>query len=105
MSLCESLHGRQPWPELELPREPIGSSPERGRRRGVGGATGWVGGGGAMGVAALGRAASHLLPTHAWLSAAACCVQEEGRRREEKEEDKEKMKKIIHMEISGKNNR
>jgi hypothetical protein len=32
MSLCEALHGRQPWPELELPWEPMGSSPERGKR-------------------------------------------------------------------------
>jgi hypothetical protein len=24
--------GGQPWPELELPWEPMGSSPERGRR-------------------------------------------------------------------------
>jgi hypothetical protein len=32
MSLCEALHRRQPWPELELPWEPMGSSPEKGRR-------------------------------------------------------------------------
>jgi hypothetical protein len=31
-SLCEALHRRRPWPELELPWEPMGSSPERGRR-------------------------------------------------------------------------
>jgi hypothetical protein len=50
--LCEALHGRRPWPELELPWEPMGSSPERGRRgkggeeaegRGLGAA--WGGGG------------------------------------------------------------
>jgi hypothetical protein len=32
MSFCETLHGRQPWLELELPWEPMGSSPERGKR-------------------------------------------------------------------------
>jgi hypothetical protein len=42
MSVCEALHGRRPWLELELSWEPIGSSPERegggrGRERGVAG--------------------------------------------------------------------
>jgi hypothetical protein len=32
MNLCETLHGRRPWPEFELPWKPMGSSPERGRR-------------------------------------------------------------------------
>jgi hypothetical protein len=35
MSLCEALHGRQPWPELELPWEPMGSSLEKGERGGA----------------------------------------------------------------------
>jgi hypothetical protein len=38
-----------------------------GRRKGRGCAAGYVGGGGAMWVAALGRAAGHLLPARAWL--------------------------------------
>jgi hypothetical protein len=32
MSLCETLHRRRPWLESKLPWEPMGSSPERGRR-------------------------------------------------------------------------
>jgi hypothetical protein len=33
--LCEALPGRRPWPELELPWDPMGSSPEReGRGKG-----------------------------------------------------------------------
>jgi hypothetical protein len=32
MSLCETLHRRRPWLESELPWQPMGSSPERGRR-------------------------------------------------------------------------
>jgi hypothetical protein len=42
-SLCEAPDGRRPWPDLKL----HGSSPERGRRGGVGGAA--LRGGGARG--------------------------------------------------------
>jgi hypothetical protein len=48
-SLCEALHERCPWPELELPWEPWGACPRReGRGRGRGGR-------GALLVGAMGR--------------------------------------------------
>jgi hypothetical protein len=31
MSLCEALHGRRPWPELELPWEPMGELTGEGK--------------------------------------------------------------------------
>jgi hypothetical protein len=64
-----------------------------------------------MGVAALGRATVHLLPTRVWLSAPACCVPEQGRRREEKRREigregkKEKNgKKLYTWKFLEKNN-
>jgi hypothetical protein len=34
--LCEALHGRRPWPELELHGPAMGSSQERGGEGGEG---------------------------------------------------------------------
>jgi hypothetical protein len=85
MGLCEALHGRRTWLELELPWEPMGSLPEmKGKGEGGGGEEGaasWVGGGGHHAGSYIGEGSQPFSPC-AWLSAAACCVQEEGRRRE-----------------------
>jgi hypothetical protein len=52
MSLCETLYGRRPWPELELHGPAMGSSPEMGKRGkeegsrgGTAGSAAWVEGG------------------------------------------------------------
>jgi hypothetical protein len=96
MSLCEALHGRRPWPELELHGRPSGA---RRRGRGTGsevqlGARG-MGRGSRMGT--MGRACTHCFPARA---AATCSLlvvhekQEGGRRNEmKKKEGKENRKK------------
>jgi hypothetical protein len=88
MCLCETLHGRRPWPELELPWEPMGSSPERerrgrgGRGRGLGAA--WGEGGLQEGAA-----------RSSWLLGAAvlCPAPEEEQEEREKKKRKEKKRK------------
>jgi hypothetical protein len=93
MSLCEALHGRHPWSELELLWEPIGGSPERGRRGGGRGEEAGAQLGGGMGRAAGG---APVLQPHCY-----CCVWDTcslllvvpcwmwGRRRKEEKKRKE----------------
>jgi hypothetical protein len=109
-SLCETLHGRWPWPELELPWEPMGSSPERGRR-GKGKRKQGHGLGAAWGAA---RVTMRMLLSLLVRAAAAGCfvlkeldVRKERRRKERrkrkgKEKKKRKnMKKISNSKIFG----
>jgi hypothetical protein len=86
----------------------MGSLPERegrgkGKGRGAGGVTGCVGGGGAMGVAALGRAAGHLLP--AGLLCSCKLLREEERREERRKKGRKRKEKIwifLNLKISKK---
>jgi hypothetical protein len=100
MDLCEALRGRRPWPELELPCEPMGSSSERGRWRGRGG------GGAARGSMGRGRAAGGAARSSWLLGAAVLYVRNrkkeggrinrvEKKRKEMKREKKEKNWKIF----------
>jgi hypothetical protein len=79
--------GGQPWPELELHGRPWGArrrgrGGERGRGEEQGDTTGRVGGGGAMGVAALGRVASRPCWAALFVQTVACCAVREKRRKE-----------------------
>jgi hypothetical protein len=101
MSLCEALHGRRPWPELELHGPAMRNSPERGKRgkeegeRERGGQLGgvaWGGGGlkeGGRRAAMEGR--SHrAAPLFSQLAVCELCTGEKAGRRKEKGEENEK---------------
>jgi hypothetical protein len=94
MSLCETLHGRRPWPELELPWEPMGSSPEMGRR-GKGKRKYGHGLGAVWGAAkgTMGLLLSLLVPAAAGCFVLAVREKQKERRRKEKERRKEKKRK------------
>jgi hypothetical protein len=91
-SLCEALHGRRPWPELELPWEPMGSSTERGKRGKEEGNRGALLGGG-MGAARgrHGRGCRRCTLLTAWFGLLwSGAVSEEGNRKEEGEREKKR---------------
>jgi hypothetical protein len=101
MSLSEALHGRRPWPELELHGGPSGAR-RRGRGRGSEVQLGARGMGRGSRRGAMGRACMHCFPARA---AATCSLlvvhekQEGGRRNEmKKKEGKENRKKEKNME-------
>jgi hypothetical protein len=103
MSLCEALHGRRPWPELELHGPAMGSSPEREKRgkeegereRGAQlGGVAWggellkEGGGGRQ--AAMERRSHRAAPLFGQLAVPELCTGEKAGRRKEKGEENEK---------------
>jgi hypothetical protein len=95
--------GGQPWPELEVPWQPMGSSPERegrgkGKREGGAARGHGMGRGRAARRGTMGRACRRCFPARA---AATCSLhavrekQEGGRRKERKKKRKEKNEKIL----------
>jgi hypothetical protein len=99
MSLCETLHGRRKWPELEHHGPAMGSSPERGKRGKEEGSRGrcWecgLGRGRAVGGAPWGLGAA--------ASVRSAAVREKigGRRREEKKREGRKRKEKKYGKFS-----
>jgi hypothetical protein len=106
MAFVRALHGRCPWPELELHGRPWGSSPERGE---TGNGRG-RGRGGTMGRGCYGGARGLLLCARAFC--VCCCVlcvrkrRKARRKRKGRKRKEEKMKKIPNLKIfREKNNR
>jgi hypothetical protein len=91
MSLVRALHGRHPWPELELQGQSWGSSPKRGERengRGEGGMTWGRHGEGLLWRSSVAAPLSVLLPLMR-----SVCERKTGRRKEEGERRRKRKEK------------